>query len=94
MTTHASHRVALLSKPGDTPTAFTPDAVLRVLLEEGAKRQLTPQQLATSADLPYSAAHKLLNHQARRPTLETAAALAAALGLHFEVRDGNGRRIA
>jgi hypothetical protein len=35
-----------------------------------------------------------LNHQARRPTLETAAALAAALGLHFEVRDGNGRRIA
>jgi len=89
----SAHCDIMLKKPSAIPTAFTPEATLRALLKEAAKRKLTPQQLANAADLSYAAAHKLLNNQARRPTLETVAAFAAAMGLHFEVLDGYGRSV-
>jgi hypothetical protein len=65
---------------------MTPDQLLDRILDEARKQSITPQRLADESDLAYSAAHKLLNGEARRPTLASVMALAAVVG--WEVRVG------
>lgn len=90
---HAVKRTALVGPRGSVRDALSPDALIRKLLDEAQRQELTPQQLADRTGLPYSVAHKLLNGASRRPSLEGAMALASALGVTVELFDGYGRRV-
>lgn len=70
------------------------DLILAALLQEAKRQQLTPKQFADQADIPYAACHKLLNGQARRPTLETVLALAKVLNCSLELREGRATGMA
>lgn len=90
---HAAKRTALVGPRGSIRDALSPDALIRRLLDEAERQELTPQQFADRTGLPYSAAHKLLRGASRRPTLEGAMALASALGVTVELFDGYGRKV-